>query len=134
MLVFFNACILKYTHNGLLQVCIFDLQMQNGLNAEKDLQRRYTSSKVFFFHGNATSEENVKGMVITKNAVSEAKVKGILLPWKRHVRRERKRYGNNKERRVRREGKRYGNCNELGVIWSISHKILSIITRSCIIM
>ena len=25
-------------------------------------------------------------------------------------------------------------CNELGVIWSISHKILSIITRSCIII
>ena len=24
-------------------------------------------------------------------------------------------------------------CNELGVIWSISHKILNIITRSCII-
>ena len=25
-------------------------------------------------------------------------------------------------------------CNELGVIWSISHKILTIITRSCIII
>ena len=25
-------------------------------------------------------------------------------------------------------------CNELGVIWSISHKILKIITRSCIII
>ena len=25
-------------------------------------------------------------------------------------------------------------CNELGVIWSISHKILSIITQSCIII
>ena len=26
------------------------------------------------------------------------------------------------------------NCNELGVIWSISHKILKIITQSCIII
>ena len=25
-------------------------------------------------------------------------------------------------------------CNELGVIWSISHKILKIITQSCIII